>query len=936
MRDIRPPMIGRLLVAARRLGARRPEIESDLHELLQIRALSHGIRRARRRYLLDAASLWTTARFISATHAHVTAFAATRRGHPMQNFLQDLRYGARMMRKAPGFTAIAVLSLAIGIGANTTLFSIADAVLLRTLPVEQPERLVLFNWQAPRVFRVSGLRGTFVREGYAPGKWGSSTFHHRMLTAFHARQREAGSPLDHLFAFAALRDPTVVVGAEADVARGQVVSGDYFGGLGVSMLIGRPITPADDESTAEPVAVISHKYWQDRFAGDPSVIGRTIAVNSVSVGIIGVTPQWFEGPWQVGREPDISLPLSLATRLETNSPMADRPDRVAPYWPLVMGRLKDGATHDQARDYFGGAFQALALELMPAPRRPDEPATLEAKDYPELLARDGSRGLWEMRSEYSPKIVLLFGVAALVLLIACANVANLLLSRSVQRGPEITLRLAMGAGPWRVVRQLLTESVMLAGLGGVIGVVFSIWGTQALAAFSEAGDFLPPGIDYTLSWRVLGFSAAASLATGILFGVVPAWRSARRDLTLALKDTARSGRSASRSWFTRGLVVTQVAMSLVLLVGAGLFVRTLSNLQRIDTGFNQRNLLVFGLRPEGAGYEGARLQQFYRDVSERLDAVPGVRGMTFAQMPLVAHYMYNGALLLPGETEASAEQRTANFLYVRENFFDAMQIPVTRGRGFTPRDNSPANRVAVINETLARAHFDGKDPIGQRIGYDDATKDDIEIVGVTRDIIYNSQREEKEPLVYLPWQQEDAQGEMYFILRSAAPPLQLVTAAREAVRAVDSSLPLVDISTQEAISSETLAEERQYATLIGLAGALALGLAALGLYGVIAYWVTQRTSEIGLRMALGAQQSGVLKLVMRQAMTLVIAGLVAGSIAAYALARFIESRLFGVQPNDPLTLAVVGALLVAMALVACIVPARRAARLHPMIAFRAD
>ena len=936
MREIRPPLLGRLLVSACRLGSRRAEVESDLYELLQIRAPRDGIRAARNRYLTDAVSLWTRARFEPPAPPRATIISTARRGHLMQNFLQDLRYGARMMRKAPGFTAIAVLSLAVGIGANTTLFSIADAVLMRTLPVEHPEQLVLFNWQAPRVFRTTGMRGTFVRSGYDPGKFGSSTFQHRMVSAFHERQREAGTPLAHLFAFASIPGVTVVANNQADVALGHLVSGGYFAGLGVPTLLGRPISTADDDSGAEPVAVISHSYWQDRFAGDPAIVGRTVTVNSVAVSIVGVTPDWFRSPSQVGREPEITMPMSLATRLERNSPMVDRPGRPAPYWPLVMGRLKPGASRDQVRDYFGGTFQALALELMPAPRRATEPATLEPKDYPELLARDGSRGLWEIRSVYSPKITLLFGVAALVLLIACANVANLLLSRSVQRGPEITLRLAMGAGPWRVVRQLLTESVMLAGLGGAIGVVLSIWGTQAMAAFSEAGEFLPPGIDYGLNWRVLGFSAGASLATGILFGVVPAWRSARRDLTLALKDTTRSGRSASRSWFTRGLVVTQVALSLVLLVGAGLFVRTLSNLQRVDTGFNQQNLLVFGLSPDAAGYEGARLQQFYRDVSERLDAIPGVTGMTFTQMPLVAHYMYNGALLLPGETEATAGDRTANFLNVRENFFEAMQIPVIRGRGFTPQDNVPARKVAVVNETLARVAFDGKDPIGQRIGLSDATKDSIEIVGVTRDIIYNSQREEKEPLVYLPWQQDDAPGEMYFLLRTAAPPLSLVTSAREAVRAVDGSLPLVDVSTQEAISSETLAEERQYATLIGLAGALALGLAALGLYGVIAYWVTQRTSEIGLRMALGAQQSGVMRLVMTQAMVLVFAGLAAGAVAAFLLARFIQHRLYGVQPNDPLTLAVVGALLVAMALAACIVPARRAARLDPMIAFRAD
>ena len=852
----------------------------------------------------------------------------------MHSLLQDLRYAVRMMRKAPGFTAVAVLSLAIGIGANTTLFSITDAVLLRTLPVPEPDRLVLFNWQAPKAFRTPGLRGTFVDSGYAPGMWGSSTFHHRMLAAFQTQQQDPATPLARLFAFAAIPGATVLVSDDAGTANGHVVTGSYFAGLGVSALHGRVIQPADDDPGAAPVAVLSHAYWQERFSADPAIVGTQISVNNVIVDVIGVTGPSLRSPSQVGREPEVTLPMSLATRLEARSPMADTPERVAPYWPLVMARLKPGASLEQARGFFGPTFQTIALDLMPPPRRPGEPATLEPKDYPQLLALSGSRGLWEMRSVYAESITLLFGVVALVLLIACANIANLLLSRSVQRGPEISLRLAMGAGPWRVVRQLLTESVMLAGLGGLAGVLVSIWGIRALTAFGEVGGLFPSDVVYGLNWRVLAFSAAASLATGVLFGVVPAWRSARRDLTLAIKESSRTGTGASRSWLTRGLVVAQVAISLVLLVGAGLFVRTLGNLRGVDVGFNEQQLLTFAVRPSAGGYEGDRRRQFYADVAARLDAIPGAVTSTFAQMPLVAHYMYGGTLLLPGETEATAEAHGANYLTVRENFLKAMEIPVIRGRGFMPRDNVSGQRVAVISETLARAYFSGRDPIGLRVGLDDETRDSIEIVGIARDIVYNSQREDPTPLVYLPWAQHDPNSEMYFSVRAEADPLALAGAVREAVRAIDPNLPVLDIATQESRSSETLAEERQYATLVGIAGGIALALAAIGLYGVIAYWVTQRTSEIGLRMALGAQRSGVMRLVLRQAMTLVLVGLAVGAAAAVALAKVIERYLYGVRPNDPATIGIVGALLVVMALAACAVPARRAARLDPMIAFR--
>jgi predicted permease len=682
------------------------------------------------------------------------------------------------------------------------------------------------------------------------------------------------------------------------------------------------------------VAVISHRYWQNEFGGDPSALHQTITVNQVPATVVGVMPESFRGPWQVGREPQVIVPASVGPLIEKNSPLVDRPGRRTPYWLLVMGRMKPGATRQQVQDYFAGSFQSIALELVPPPRRTDEPVTLEAKDYPHLVALPGNRGLWEMRKVYSPRILVLFGSVGLVLLIACANVANLLLSRAATRGTEITLRLAMGAGRGRVARQLLTESVLLACTGGVLGALLSIWGTRALGTFGETDGLLPEGMTYGLNWRVLAFTAAASILTGAIFGVVPAWRASRHDLSSALKDSTRTGTHASRSWFSRGLIVTQVAMSLVLLLAAGLLVRTLANLQRVDTGFNQEQLLVFQVRPRNAGWTGERIRAFYSDVAARLDGLPAVRSATFSQMPLVAHYMYGTAVILPGEVQGSAPNHPINYLIVRENFTDAMEIPVVRGRAFRPQDG-PGPKVALVNETFVREYMTGKDPIGQRIGVEDVDGP-IEIVGVTRDIVYNHQREEKEPLVYVPWRQEAPMGEGAFAIRTNGDPLGLAGDVRAAMRAVAPAVPVEELMTQRMLSDETLAEERQYATLIGLAAALAVGLAAIGLYGVIAYWVAQRTREIGIRMALGAQTAMVLRLVVRQALALVALGLVVGGVAAALLARYIESRLYQVRPSDPLTIAVVAAVLFGMALAACVVPARRAAKLDPMIAFRVD
>jgi len=557
-----------------------------------------------------------------------------------------------------------------------------------------------------------------------------------------------------------------------------------------------------------------------------------------------------------------------------------------------------------------------------------------------LIADPGGQGEMGQRRYYASSLYLLLGVVGLVLLIACANVANLLLVRASSRKKEIAVRLAVGASRWRLVRQLLTESVLLAAVGGALGVLFAFWIKDGLLLVTEWGGREMSALSPRLDLRVLGFTLGLSFLTGIIFGILPALRATNLDLTPALKDSGRNSSGLSRSWLSKSLVVVQVSLSVLLLIGAGLLIRTLRNLQHVDMGFNANNLLLFKIEPSLLGYENEKLADLYQRAFSRLEAVPGVQSVTFSRSPLLAQSAWTSSTYLPGEMGANGQPRESDAKghSVRENFFNTMEIPLLMGRGLTEQDDARAPRVAVVNQAFVKAHFPNENPIGKRFGFETAKASEIEIVGVARDAKYTSQRDEIQPTVYQSWRQVLKRMTFAtFEVRTAGDPSATIAGVREAMREVDSNLPLSNVRTQVQQADETLAMERMFAKLLTLFGVIAQQLAAIGLYGVMAYVVTQRTHEIGIRMALGADRRKVLMMVVRQGMILTVVGIALGLAAAYVLTKYLESltsMLFGVEPRDPWTFAVIGILLSLVALIACLVPARRATKVDPLRALR--
>lgn len=860
----------------------------------------------------------------------------------MGTLFKDLRYGLHMLAKNRGFTAIAVLTLALGVGANTALFSVVDAVLLKKLPVKDAEQLVLFTTVSSKEFNPGGYTGSTSRDEKT-GLQERTSLPYLTFT----RIREQQSALSDVFAYGSV-GLNVNADGQADVANGQAVSGNYYAALGVPAFIGRTIEESDDNAAARPVAVLSHRYWQSRFGSDRSAVGKQVNLNNVAFTIVGVSPPGFEGTSQVGSSQDISIPISWEPQMGGER---SRMKSGGIWWLRLMGRLRPGATAEQARAGLEGVFLQSVLDHRlerhaqataqgpPQGRVPIKP--LETKDYPRLVLVSGSQGEMNSRRFYARPLKLLFGVVGLVLVIACANVANLLLVRASSRRREIAVRLALGASRGRLIRQLLTESVLLAVISGALGVLFALWIKDGLLAVSD-WDGIRSTLNPRLDLRVLGFTFGLSLLTGVVFGLVPALRATRLDLRPALKDSGRSSSAVSRSFLSRSLVVAQVAISLLLLIGAGLFVRTLVNLQRVEPGFNARNLLIFSVNPNIIGYKDERLTNLYKQMFDRLEAVPGVRSVTFSRMPLLSQGSSDRSLYLPSSAvgaDGTTKQSGNVYLHqVRENFLETMEIPLLLGRGLTTKDDARGPRVAVVNQAFAQKYFPNINPIGQRFGFDSQKTSEVEIVGLARDAKYTRQRDETPPTAYLPWQQElGAVGSVTFEVRTNGDPGSFIAGIRQAVREVDSNLPLNNIKTQIEQADEMLAMERLFAKLMSLFGLLAQQLASIGLYGVVAYSVSQRTHEIGIRMALGANRGSVLKLILKQGMLLTLIGVALGLGGAYVLTKYLESlttMLYGVKPTDPLTYGLAAVLLTMVALLASYIPARRATKVDPLVALR--
>jgi predicted permease len=855
----------------------------------------------------------------------------------MNSFWQDLRYGLYMLWKNPGFALIAVVTLALGIGANTALFSVVNLVLLKKLPVSNPDSLVLFNSVSNKQFTPGSHNGTN-RTDPATGLTTRSSFPYQTFV----RMREQRGACEDIAAFGSI-GLNLIADGSADFANGQAVTGNYYHVLGVPAYLGRVITYSDDNSASPPVAVISYRYWQKRFGGSGAVIGKQINLNNVAFSIVGVAPPEFEGAMDIGSAMDVAIPMGWETQVN-----GDRSEFMGAgdWWLRLMGRLKPGATVEQARASLDLAFQQSALdhrEGRQAQRRARglQPINqLDPKDYPHLGAISGSQGEMNGRQFFIKPLKLLWGVVSLVLLIACANVANLLLVRGSSRQKEIAVRLAMGASRWRLIRQLLTESVLLSILGGGLGVVFALWIKDSLIATNDwAGreNTLSPHLD----WRVLAFTFGLALLTGIVFGIIPALRATQMNLSPALKDTGRGSSGTTRSLLSRTLVVAQVSLSLLLLIGAGLLVRTLINLQRVEIGFNEQNLLLFNVDPSLVGYKDDRLRELYQRMFTRLEAVPGVKAVTFSRLPLLSRGSVNGTFDLPGAKAGpdGTVPSTAEVYFhnVRENFFEAMGIPLVLGRGFTSQDDLKAPKVAIVNQMFAEKYLTGN-PIGQRFSMDVSRPDPIEIIGVVRDAKYTSQRDPIPATMYRSWlQTPGATNSMTFEVRTAGDPKAFVAAIRQAVHDVEPNLPMNNLKTQIEQADETLSLERLFAKLMSLFGVLAQQLASIGLYGVMAYSVSRRTHEIGIRMALGANRGRMLTMILRQGMTLTLIGVALGLGAAYVLTRYLESltsMLFGVQPRDPLTFIATAVLLIVIAVIACLVPARRATKVNPMVALR--
>ena len=847
----------------------------------------------------------------------------------LEQLLQDVRYGLRGMFRNRTFTALAALSLALGIGANTAIYSFMDAILLRSLPVTDPASLVVVKWRSgprdrvnPHSFVLRSADGRFDPDD--SGVTGPIF----PFPAFERLRRASRPVLSSLFAHKPAGRLNVVIGGEAELVQGEHVSGNFFRGLAVVPAAGRLIQEDDDRAGAPPVVVLSSGYAQRRFGDATGAIGQTILVNNVAIAVVGVAPHEFFGV-DPASSPHLYLPMRATSFLlhDLGEEAYIDPNY---YWVEMMGRLKPGVELSQAQSALSGPFAQWVATTATTDR--------ERANLPALRLEEGAAGLDSLRRQYSKPLYVLLAMVGLILAIACANTANLLLARSAARAREIAVRLSLGAGRWRVVRQLLTESVMLAALSGALGILIAIAGMGLLTALLANGQegFT---LHAELNRNVLLVTLTLSLLSGVLFGLAPALQATRSGLMQKLRDRSVSavgaGLRTRRLSLTQILVVAQIATSLLVLVAAGLFVRTLTNLQSVALGFNRDNVLLFEINAPQAGLPQARIADFYGDLQRRLGQAPGVRDVTLSHASLIRAGRAHGLTVEGRPTDGT------RVLWTGSRFFTTMEIPILRGREIVESDRQGALPVVVVSELFARTYFDKADALGRPVEIGGSLRVDgkplvFQIVGVAANARYGGLKGNPPPVVYVPYAQVPAPQleRVTYAMRTESDPLGYAAAVRRIVHDADGRVPVTNVKTQAADIDQTINQEIVFARLCSAFAILALTIACVGLYATMAYTVARRTNEIGLRLALGARRGGVIWMMLRDVCVLTMVGLVVGAAAAVAAARLIESFLFETKPNDPIAVGLAAVVLLTSALVAGYGPAWRASRVDPLTALR--
>jgi predicted permease len=839
----------------------------------------------------------------------------------MRAIWQDIRFGARMLAKHPGFTAIAVLTLALGIGANTGIFTILRQVVLQRLPVPHPEELVLLYSPGPKQGHVNSDEST------APGEdGGAESFSYPMYTNLRDR--------NSVFAGLAAKDTitaTLTYRGHTEIARTDVVSGNYFETLGVSASIGRTFEPADTKAPgSNPVVMLSDGYWKSRFGGDPSILNQGVLVNNQPMTVVGVVAAGFDGI-QPGFVPEIYVPMTMLPSL-VSAPL--NLDEHKDFWIKLIGRVKPGISRERATAGLAPLYSALLRDELPLFTGWDD-ATKAKFLAKKIILRDGARGRPQLSSGAGPQLIALMCMVGLVLFIACANVAGLLTARGASRQREIGIRLSLGASRARLIRQLVVESFLLSATGALLGLGIAVWTSSALVRFA-AENGIANGLSSALSPSVLAFTCVLALVSGVLFGVAPALRATRVQIVSTLKEqsgTLSSGLAHTR--LRQGLVVSQVALTLLLVTAAGGFARSLFNVKHIDLGLRTSHVLQFSVAPQLIGYDQARTFDFFRQLEDRVSALPGVLSVSGAQEPLIADSDRGSNITVEGEPPALAGTRHVLRNAIGPGHFSNMGIPLLNGREFTRADVAGSPKVVIVNEPMAKTFFPGGDALGRRMRFGGPSGTlDMEIVAVVKNSHHTGVKEEPAPFVYIPYAQEKNVGALTYYVRTSQNPETLANSVRSVVSELDSSLPIDDVRSFDEQINRQLASDWLIASLVEIFGALAALLAAIGIYGLLAYAVTQRTREIGVRMALGADTGKVGRMILNDVSRLVGIGVLFGLPLAYGLSRVVNSMLYGVKAFEFTTVG--GALLVMVfvALAAAYLPARRATRVDPLVALR--